>query len=64
MLKPKLLCLTVRECARIQTFPDDFEFVRKGTSEYPLSATNSYKLIGNAFPPLLAYHIAKRLDAM
>ncbi|MFC1478062.1 DNA cytosine methyltransferase [Candidatus Margulisiibacteriota bacterium] len=59
--------LTVRECARLQTFPDDYEFVfrkeHKG-SEISLSASESYKLIGNAVPPLLAYHIAKRLEQL
>lgn len=55
--------LTVRECARIQTFPDDYEFVRpKNGTPYNLSASGGYKVIGNAVPPLLAYHIAKRLE--
>ncbi|MGK7941611.1 MAG: DNA cytosine methyltransferase [Crocosphaera sp.] len=54
--------LTVRECARLQTFPDDFEFVRDKKSGYSLSASQGYKLVGNAVPPLLAYHIAKRLE--
>ncbi len=54
--------LTVRECARLQTFPDNFEFVRDKKSGYSLSASQGYKLIGNAVPPLLAYHIAKRLE--
>lgn len=57
--------LTVRECARIQTFPDDYEFVRKPEKKgdpFKLSATDGYKLIGNAVPPLLAYHFAKRLE--
>jgi DNA (cytosine-5)-methyltransferase 1 len=61
----KMRRLTVRECARIQTFPDDFQFVRpqnKGDEKYSLSATDGYKLIGNAVPPLLAYHIAKHLE--
>lgn len=49
--------LSVRECARIQTFPDDFEFVGNG-----VSGSDAYKLVGNAVPPLLAYHIAKRLE--
>lgn len=55
--------LTVRECARLQTFPDDYEFVRaeKELSKR-LSASDGYKLIGNAVPPLLAYHIAMRLQ--
>lgn len=55
--------LTVRECARIQTFPDDYQFVfRNELSGKNLSSSNAYKLIGNAVPPLLAYHIAKRIE--
>ena len=55
--------LTVRECARIQTFPDDYEFVFKnGYRGTHLSASMAYKLIGNAVPPLLAYHLARRLE--
>lgn len=57
--------LTVRECARIQTFPDDYEFVRTGAilgDEYRLSVSEGYKVIGNAVPPLLGYHIARRLQ--
>jgi len=56
--------LTVRECARLQTFPDDYAFVKQGKRNDPLniSASAAYKLIGNAVPPLLAYHIAKKID--
>ena len=56
--------LTIRECARIQTFPDDYEFIipAKG-NERGLSASSAYKLIGNAVPPLLGYHLAKRLES-
>ncbi len=57
--------LTVRECARIQTFPDDFEFVRKSNgngNSYPLSPSDGYRVIGNAVPPLLAFHVAWRLQ--
>lgn len=50
--------LSVRECARIQTFPDTYEFVRPGA----VSASDAYRLIGNAVPPLLAYRLAARLD--
>ena len=42
--------LTVREAARLQTFPDDYEFI---------SGTNlDYKMIGNAVPPMFARIIA------
>lgn len=54
--------LTVRECARIQTFPDDYGFVIPSAGgENGVSASESYKLIGNAVPPLLGFHIAMRL---
>lgn len=55
--------LTVRECARIQTFPDDYEFIiTKKEGNVSVSASEAYKIIGNAVPPLLAYHIAKRIE--
>ena len=55
--------LTIRECARIQTFPDDYEFVipAKGDKK-GVSASEAYKIIGNAVPPLLAYNIAKQIE--
>jgi len=56
--------LTVRECARIQTFPDDYEFIRETKDDFKLGASSSYKLIGNAVPPFLAYHFAKRLESI
>ncbi|MGX1024905.1 DNA cytosine methyltransferase [Flavobacterium sp. CS20] len=43
--------LSVRECARIQTFPDDFIF-------YYNHIATGYKMIGNAVPVNLANHIA------
>ena len=52
--------LTVRECARIQTFPNDYEFVIPNK----LSASDGYRLIGNAVPPLLAYRLAQRVDVI
>ena len=55
--------LTIRECARIQTFPDDYEFIIPRKREnVSVSASEAYKIIGNAVPPLLAYHIAKRIE--
>ncbi len=50
--------LTVRECARIQTFPDNYQFVKQGI----ISASDAYKIIGNAVPCVLAYNIAKRIE--
>ncbi len=55
--------LTIRECARIQTFPDDYNFIIPARDNYKsVSASEAYKIIGNAVPPLLAYNIAKRLE--
>ena len=57
--------LTIRECARIQTFPDDYEFVFKNSStNTSVSASDAYKIIGNAVPPLLGFHIAKRIESL
>ncbi len=58
--------LTLRECARIQTFPDDFNFVipsNEKRKKFKLSPSQGYKLVGNAVPPLLAYHIAKKIES-
>ena len=56
--------LTVRECARIQTFPDDYEFILDKSSKYgSLSSSDAYKIIGNAVPCILAYNIAKNLES-
>ena len=56
--------LTIRECARIQTFPDDYEFILPKTLEHKaLSASDSYKIIGNAVPCVLAYNIAKNIES-
>lgn len=55
--------LTPRECALIQTFPPDYPFVYKSSgARYGVSSSGAYKVIGNAVPPVLAYHIAKRLE--
>ena len=44
--------MSVRECARIQSFPDDFIF------DYD-NIKNAYRMIGNAVPPRLGKEIAK-----
>lgn len=55
--------LSVRECARIQTFPDDYQFILKKTAyNIGVCASDAYKIIGNAVPCVLAYNIAKRLE--
>ena len=47
--------LTVRECARIQTFPDSFVF--------PHAATTNIMEIGNAVPPLLGNLVAVSIQS-
>jgi len=57
--------LTPRECGLIQTFPPDYEFViPNGNKRFLVSTSSAYKLIGNAVPPLLAYHLAKRIEKL
>ena len=46
--------LSVRECARIQTFPDNFTF-------YYNNVVVGYKMIGNAVPVNLAYEVAQQI---
>lgn len=46
--------LSVRECARIQTFPDSFLFIYS-------NILDGYKMVGNAVPPRLAEVVAKRI---
>ena len=46
--------LSVRECARIQTFPDKFIFKYKDIAD-------GYKMIGNAVPVEFARHIARKI---
>ena len=43
-----------REAARIQSFPDEFEFLG--------SQGDAYRQIGNAIPPVLMWHVAKALN--
>ncbi len=46
--------LSIRECARVQSFPDTHIFYYK-------NLLAGYKMVGNAVPPHLAYHIAKSI---
>ena len=46
--------LSVRECARVQTFPDDYEFHYSRVSD-------GYKMIGNAVPVEFARRLASRI---
>lgn len=55
--------LSVRECARIQTFPDDYEFIFNNGST-KVNSSDAYKVIGNAVPPMLGYSIGKRLEEL
>jgi len=45
--------LTVRECARLQSFPDEFVF--------PFAAMTNMSLIGNAVPPLLGWVVGTQI---
>lgn len=46
--------LTVREAARVQTFPDEWEFAGGVTAQY--------RQVGNAVPPRLAYLVGKQVE--
>lgn len=46
--------LTVRECARLQSFPDQFVF--------PFATQNNILVIGNAVPPIVGHHVAGSID--
>ncbi len=45
--------LSVRECARLQTFPDDYRFVG--------STSRQFTQVGNAIPPILAATLATEI---
>jgi DNA (cytosine-5)-methyltransferase 1 len=45
--------LSVRECARLQSFPDSFVF--------PCKSSSAYRQIGNAVPPVFAWRVAESI---
>ena len=62
--------LSVREFARIQSFPDDFKIatdLRRGSIPGRIAggaAHSRYRQVGNAVPPLLALAVARQLQAV
>jgi DNA (cytosine-5)-methyltransferase 1 len=48
--------LSMREAARIQSFPDSFVF--------PCGMRETERQIGNAVPPVLAWHIAQNIQSI
>ena len=49
-------CMSMREAARIQSFPDSFRFMSK--------LRETERQIGNAVPPVLAWHIANAVKSL
>ncbi|MEV4764691.1 DNA cytosine methyltransferase [Micromonospora chokoriensis] len=62
-------CLSVREFARLQSFPDHFQFTtdqRRGLIPGRMdggAAHSKYRQVGNAVPPLLAYAAAQAMSS-
>lgn len=48
--------ISVREAARLQSFPDGFVF--------PASMNAAFRMIGNAVPPLMSLALAREIKAM
>lgn len=58
--------LTVRECARLQSFPDSYDFVGGPylTAHDNRAEQDKYEQIGDAVPPLLAYAWGKKIKEL
>ena len=57
LLHPELnRALSVRECARLQSFPDSYIFEGPYIVPHTSPIQDMYEQIGDAVPPLLAYH--------
>ncbi|MFA5531218.1 MAG: DNA cytosine methyltransferase [Thiohalomonadaceae bacterium] len=54
-IQEKCRRLTVRECARIQTFPDQFVF-------HYQNLMDGYSMVGNAVPVNLSYNVARCIE--
>lgn len=50
---------SLRECARLQSFPDTFELTGDSSK---VDLASGYRLIGNAVPPLLSRHFAEAVQ--
>lgn len=53
--------ITVREAARLQSFPDDYVFVGERNVFHGSDETSQYEQVGNAVPVLLAKSIAEKI---
>jgi len=58
--------VTIREQARFQSFPDNFEFRGKETTGGQMRKKDvpQYTQVGNAIPPLLAFELAKHIKKL
>lgn len=53
--------LTVREAARLQSFPDEYTFAGRRVIPHVDEEESQYEQVGNSVPPKLAYHIGQAI---